>query len=73
MFCSLWEETLWGAVLQRIKVPFMPFELYWKTFRQVTLCNHCLRACLVLLFSSSSLRELHVFGMKLRRGKIGPY
>lgn len=50
MFCSLWEETPWGAVLQRIKVPFMPFELYWKTFRQVTWCNHCLRLpCIALL------------------------
>jgi len=29
IFCSLWEKTPWGAVLQRIKVPFMPFELYW--------------------------------------------
>lgn len=46
MFCSLWEETPWGAVLQRIKVPFIPFELYRKIFRQVTWCDHCLRAWL---------------------------
>lgn len=29
VFGSLWEGTPWGAVLQSIKVPFMPFELYW--------------------------------------------
>lgn len=71
MFCSLWEETPWGAVLQRIKVPFMPFELYRKIFRQVTWCDHCLRAQLELFFFSGSLRELHVFGIKLRSRKIG--
>lgn len=66
MFCSLWEETPWGAALQRIKVPFMPFEMNWWAFRQVTVWPLLRSSPWISVFRSGSSRDLYVLGIKLR-------